>query len=65
MPKIPRVKKLVILDDGVVKTRAVRRRPGPAKYAPDLQGVLMDEGEDALRQVGMKWYQGFVRKGGK
>ena len=61
MPDKVRVNRIVILDEGVVKTRAVRKRPAPAKYAPKLQGILMNEGEDALRQVGMKWYQGFFR----
>ena len=64
MSKRFRVNRIVILDDGVVKSRAVRKRPAPAKYAPKLQGILMEEGEEALRLVGMKWYQGFVRTGG-
>ncbi len=61
MPKQPRVKRIVILDDGVVKTRHVRKGAGRAKYAPELQGILMDEGPEALREVGMKWYLGFFR----
>lgn len=61
MHKQPRVKKLVILDDDVVKTRHARKGAAKAKYAPELQGILMNEGEEALREVGMKWFLGFFR----
>lgn len=61
MAKRVRVNRIVILDDGIAKTRAVRKRPAPAKYAPELQGILMEEGTEALREVGMKWYHGFFR----
>ena len=58
-----RVPKVVILEqNGIVKTRCVRKIAAPAKYAPHLQGILMLEGPKALRQVGMKWFQGFVVK---
>lgn len=55
-----RVPQVIILEDGVVKTRYVRRNAAPAKYAPLLQDVLMLEGHEALRLVGMRWYHGFV-----
>lgn len=57
-----RVPKVIILEDGVVKTRCVRRNAAPAKYAPQLQDVLMLEGLQALRQIGRKWFHGFVKK---
>ena len=62
MRRRPRVPKVVILKDGVVKTRHVRKNAAPAKYDPDLQGVLMLEGPDALRQVGRRWFHGFIVK---
>lgn len=44
-----RVPKVVVLKNGIVKTRCVRKNAAPAKYDPDLQGVLMQEGQEALR----------------
>ena len=55
-----RVPKVVILEDGLVKTRFVRKNAAPAKYAPHLQGILQQEGRKALRQVGMRWFHGFI-----
>lgn len=55
-----RVPKVVVLEDGLVKTRCVRRNAAPARYAPQLQDILMLEGREALRQVGRRWFHGFV-----
>ena len=55
-----RVPKVVILEDGVVKTRYVRKNAAPARYAPQLQGIFLLEGREALRLVGQRWYHGFV-----
>ena len=57
-----RVPQIVILEGDVVKTRCVRRNAAPARYAPQLQGILMLEGREALRQLGMRWFHGFVVK---
>lgn len=55
-----RVPQVIILEDGIVKTRYVRRNAAPAKYAPRLQDIFLLEGREALRLVGMRWFQGFV-----
>ena len=55
-----RVPEVVILEDGIVKTRHVRKNAAPARYAPKLQDILMLEGREALRLVGMRWFHGFV-----
>ena len=57
-----RVPKVVILEGDLVKTRFVRKNAAQARYAPHLQGVLMLDGREALRQVGMRWFQGFIVK---
>lgn len=58
-----RVPKVVILgQDGIVRTRFVRRNAASPRYTPKLQDVLMLEGYEALRQVGRKWFHGFIVK---
>lgn len=58
-----RVSQVVILgQDGIVRTRFVRKNAAPPRYAPLLQDVLMLEGREALRQIGMHWFHGFIVK---
>jgi hypothetical protein len=58
-----RVPKVVILgQDGIVRTRSTRKNAASPRYAPLLQDVFLLEGREALRLVGMRWFQGFVVK---
>lgn len=56
-----RVPQVVILgQDGIVRTRHVRKNAAPPRYAPLLQDILMLEGREALRLISQQWFHGFV-----
>ena len=52
---------VVVLRDGVVFVRAVRKR-ARERYHQELQDLFLLEGFQALRLTAMRHYQGFVSR---
>ena len=60
MPTRTKSPKVIAIQDGVAKSRYVRKG-SRMKYDPNLQEILDLEGESALRTLALRFFQGFVR----
>lgn len=57
-----RSKDVITVDEEIVYTvRIGKKGPRERHYEPGLQEIFLSEGEPSVRDIGMRWYQGYVR----